>query len=124
MAWPRVKIELVEFEVVVPFNPNTLATIEREVGLSSMEFAAKFSDQSRAPIFDLGMKIILGAIRSVRPEFSSEMLGEKIKPGTFLAIFQSVADAWIAGVGMAAGPVVEAMTEDPRVAGVDSRSST
>lgn len=124
MLWPRVKIDLSNGSIVVPFDPNTLAIIEREVGLSSMEFAQKFAGGSKAPVFDLGMKIILGAIVSVHPEYTAKLLGERILPGTFLTIFQAVADAWVQGVAMAAGPVVEATEANPTTAGEGSPSST
>ncbi|RJP21676.1 MAG: hypothetical protein C4529_07045 [Deltaproteobacteria bacterium] len=118
--WPRCEIELSNGKIVVPFTPRTLATIERESGLSSMEFAEKFSDPAKAQVFDLGMKIILGAIKSVEPTMTEELLSERIRPGTFLLILQLVAEKWAEGVTMAGAPIAETEKADPTPVGAVS----
>lgn len=121
--WPRCEIELTGGKIVVVFSPRTLALIERESGLSSMEFAEKFSDAKRAPLFDLGMKIILGAVRSVVPDMTEELLSERIAPGSFLRIFEAVAEHWAKGVSLAGGELRSDMADPTRVEGA-SPSST
>jgi hypothetical protein len=123
--WPRCEIELANGRVVVLFGPKTLASIERESGMSSMQFAEKFSDPKTAPIFDVGLKIILGAVKASIPGMTEDLLSERIIPGTFLPIVQQIAEKWGEAVGMSASPIeaVDAPADPPKV-GAASPSST
>lgn len=120
--WPRCEIELSNGKIVVPFTPRTLASIERESGLSAMEFAEKFRNPATAPIFDLGMKILLGAVKSVEPKMTEEILAERINPGTFLPIVQKIAENWAEGVNLAAGPISEESEKPANPPAVDAAS--
>ena len=79
----------------------SLASIERESGMSSMQFAEKFADPKTAPVFDVGLKIILGAVKASLPGMTEDLLSERIKPGTFLPIVQQIAEKWGEAVAMA-----------------------
>lgn len=122
--WPRCEIPLANGTVVVSFGPRTLAMIERESGLSSMEFAEKFADPKRAPIFDLGLRIVLGAVKSVVPGMTEELLSERIPPGEFIGILEMVAEKWAEGVSSAGSAIAKAEAGNPTPVDEVSRSST
>lgn len=122
--WPRCEIALANGTVVVSFSPRTLAMIERESGLSSMEFAEKFSDPKRAPIFDLGLRIILGAVKAAVPGMTEELLSERIPPGEFIGILEIVAEKWAEGVSSAGSAISKAEAANPTRVGEVSPSST
>jgi hypothetical protein len=117
VLWPRCEIELANGKVVIPFTPKTLASIERESGMSSMQFAEKFSDPRTAPVFDIGMKIIFGAVKAALPAMTEDLLSERILPGTFLPIVHQIAEKWGEAVAMAAGPIEagDAQADPPKV---------
>ena len=123
-GWPRTKIVLLEQEVTVCFSPRTLAMIERESGLAAMEFATKFQDPGTCPIFDLGMKILLGAVRSAVPDMTEEILSERILPGTFMPILEEVAGKWAEAVAMSSAPMKAATDANPTAPGEATPSST
>jgi len=125
VLWPRCEIELANGKVVVLFGPKTLASIERESGMSSMQFAEKFADPKTAPVFDVGLKIILGAVKASLPGMTEDLLSERIKPGTFLPIVQQIAEKWGEAVAMAAAPIEEGdAPADPPKVDAASPSST
>lgn len=109
MPRPVVKIPLTHAEISISFGPRVLACIEREVGMSSFELATHFKDPNRARYFDLGMKLIVGAIRSVHPEWTEEIIDERIPDGKFMDIASDIANAWASSISEAAGPVIEAL---------------
>lgn len=125
VLWPRCEIELANGKIVLPFTPKTLASIERESGMSSMQFAEKFADPKTAPVFDVGMKIILGAVKAAVPGMTEDLLSERILPGTFLPIVQQIAEKWGEAVAMAAGPIETGdVPADPPKVDAASPSST
>jgi len=125
VLWPRCEIELANGKIVLPFTPKTLASIERESGMSSMQFAEKFADPRTAPVFDVGMKIILGAVKAAVPGMTEDLLSERILPGTFLPIVQQIAEKWGEAVAMAAGPIETGdVPADPPKVDAASPSST
>ena len=123
--WPRCEIELENGNVTILFGPKTLASIERESGMSSFEFAQKFSNPHSAPIFDLGLKIVLGAVKSSIPGITEDLLSERIKPNSFFLIVQQIAEKWSEAVSIAAGPIAEEeKPTNPQKVDADSPSST
>lgn len=122
--WPRCTIELANGPVVICFTPRTCAIIEGESGLSSMEFAEKFASPEKVQFVNLGEKIILGAVRAVVPEMTSELLSERILPRTFLPIFETVVEKWAEAVGMLGPKIAKADKEDPTNGGGVSPSPT
>lgn len=125
VLWPRCEIELANGKILLPFTPKTLASIERESGMSSMQFAEKFADPRSTPVFDVGMRIILGAVKATVPGMTEDLLSERILPGTFLPIVQQIAEKWGEAVAMAAGPIESSdLPADPQKVGADSPSST
>jgi hypothetical protein len=121
--WPRCEIELENGKITIMFGPKTLAMIERECGISVLEFAEKFQDMKTAPIFDLGMKIMLGAIKSSVPGMTEELLNERIRPDRFMPILNQISECWSQAVNLAAGAVAE-KAENPPAVGEASPSST
>lgn len=115
--WPRCEIALENGTVVVVFNLRTLAKIERESGMSAMEFGKKFSDMNTAPIFDMGMRVILGAVKSVLPDMTEDLLAERIPPAGFQKILTDVSSCWAASVSLAFAGIAKVDTADPSVVG-------
>jgi len=108
MPRPRITIKLIDAEIVVPFGPRTLAKIEREVGMSSFELGNAFKDPEKARYFDLGMRLVVGAIRAVHPEWTEETIDERLPEGAFMEIVGDIANAWAEAISQISGPVVEA----------------
>lgn len=109
MPRPIVKISLINAEISISFGPRVLACIEREVGMSSFELGQHFKDEERARYFDFGMRLIVGAIRSVHPEWTEELIDERIPDGKFMEIATDIANAWGEAIASIAGPVAEAV---------------
>lgn len=113
LAWPRYQIELLNGSFVIKFGPATLARIDRESGITVKQFLEMAKKPDEFPVFDVGMKIILAAVRSAHPSYTEDLLSDRIPPHRFAEILNGVAECWANGVAMALGPIADVSANPP-----------